>query len=161
MKRLISLLTSALLISLFSSTSFADDRNKNIDKLSSFKSTGATAGIVVPQEGKYMDNIKKNILPKIKMPPGFKISLFARVPDARHMAVARNKTTVWIGTRKDKELQATDRDIDDIADTVEQFSPAVNFDIPNGVCFSTDGHLYVAERNRVLWFPAAEFFMES
>ena len=161
MKRLISLLTSALLISLFSSTSFADDRNKNIDKLSSFKSTGATAGIVVPQEGKYMDNIKKNILPKITMPPGFKISLFARVPDARHMAVARNKTTVWIGTRKDKVWQATDRDMDDIADTVEQFSPAVNFDIPNGVCFSTDGHLYVAERNRVLWFPAAEFFMES
>ena len=95
------------------------------------------------------------------MPPGFKISLFARVPDARHMAVARNKTTVWIGTRKDKVWQATDRDMDDIADTVEQFSPAVNFDIPNGVCFSTDGHLYVAERNRVLWFPAAEFFMES
>ena len=64
-----------------------------------------------------MDNIKKNILPKIKMPSGFKISLFARVPDARHMAVARNKTTVWIGTRKDKVWQATDRDMDDIADT--------------------------------------------
>ena len=95
------------------------------------------------------------------MPPGFKISLFARVPDARHMAVARNKTTVWIGTRKDKVWQATDRDMDDVADTVEQFSTAVTFDIPNGVCFSTDGHLYVAERNRVLWFPAAEFFMES
>jgi glucose/arabinose dehydrogenase len=161
MRRLVSLFTSVLLITLWSSGSFADDRNKNIDKLSSFKSTGASAGIVVPQEGKYMDNIKKNILPKIKMPPGFKISLFARVPDARHMAVARNKTTVWIGTRKDKVWQATDRDMDDVADTVEQFSPAVTFDIPNGVCFSTDGHLYVAERNRVLWFPAAEFFMES
>ena len=161
MRKLISIITSAILISLWSSVSFADDRNKNIDKLSSFKSTGASAGIVVPQDGKYMDNIRANILPKIKMPPGFKISLFARVPDARHMAVARNKTTVWIGTRKDKVWQATDRDMDDVADTVEQFSPAVTFDIPNGVCFSTDGHLYVAERNRVLWFPAAEFFMES
>jgi glucose/arabinose dehydrogenase len=77
------------------------------------------------------------------------------------MAVARNKTTVWIGTRKDKVWQATDRDMDDVADTVEQFSPAVTFDIPNGVCFSDDGHLYIAERNRVLWFPAAEYFMES
>ena len=161
MRKLVSIITSLLLISLWSSVSFADDRNKNIDKLSSFKSTGASAGIVVPQDGKYMDNIRANILPKIKMPPGFKISLFARVPDARHMAVARNKTTVWIGTRKDKVWQATDRDMDDVADTVEQFSPAVTFDIPNGVCFSTDGHLYVAERNRVLWFPAAEFFMES
>ena len=161
MRKLISIITSAILISLWSSVSFADDRNKNIDKLSSFKSTGTAAGIVVPQDGKYMDNIRNNILPKIKMPAGFKISLFARVPDARHMAVARNKTTVWIGTRKDKVWQATDRDMDDVADTVEQFSPAVTFDIPNGVCFSTDGHLYVAERNRVLWFPAAEFFMES
>ena len=161
MRKLISIITSAILISLWSSVSFADDRNKNIDKLSSFKSTGTAAGIVVPQDGKYMDNIRNNILPKIKMPAGFKISLFARVPDARHMAVARNKTTVWIGTRKDKVWQATDRDMDDVADTVEQFSPSVNFDIPNGVCFSTDGHLYVAERNRVLWFPAAEFFMES
>ena len=160
MKRLV-VITSALLISLWSSVSFADDRNKNIDKLSSFKSTGTAAGIVVPQGGKYMDNVRNNILPNIKMPAGFKISLFARVPDARHMAVARNKTTVWIGTRKDKVWQATDRDMDDVADTVEQFSPAVTFDIPNGVCFSTDGHLYVAERNRVLWFPAAEFFMES
>ena len=160
MKRLV-VITSALLISLWSSVSFADDRNKNIDKLSSFKSTGTAAGIVVPQDGKYMDNVRNNILPNIKMPAGFKISLFARVPDARHMAVARNKTTVWIGTRKDKVWQATDRDMDDVADTVEQFSPSVNFDIPNGVCFSTDGHLYVAERNRVLWFPAAEFFMES
>jgi hypothetical protein len=33
--------------------------------------------------------------------------LFARVPEARHMAVARKKTTVWIGTRKDKVWQAT------------------------------------------------------
>ena len=32
MKRLISIITSALLISLWSSVSFADDRNKNIDK---------------------------------------------------------------------------------------------------------------------------------
>ena len=160
MKKLV-VITSALLISLWPSVSFADDRNKNIDKLSSFKSTGTAAGIVVPQDGKYMDNVRNNILPNIKMPAGFKISLFARVPDARHMAVARNKTTVWIGTRKDKVWQATDRDMDDVADTVEQFSPAVTFDIPNGVCFSTDGHLYVAERNRVLWFPAAEFFMES
>ena len=93
MKRLLSLLTSALLMSLCSSFTFADDRNKNIDKLSSFKSTGATAGIVVPQEGKYMDNIKKNILPKIKMPAGFKISLFARVPWAWDEESSWNKSS--------------------------------------------------------------------
>ena len=51
--------------------------------------------------------------------------------------------------------------MDNIADTVEEFSPSVKFDIPNGPCYSADGHLYIAERNRVLWFPAAEYFMES
>jgi glucose/arabinose dehydrogenase len=34
-------------------------------------------------------------------------------------------------------------------------------DVPNGPCFSKDGMLYVAERNRVLLFPAAEFFFEG
>jgi|TARA_Y100001970_G_C14161707_1_gene818928 glucose/arabinose dehydrogenase len=161
MNKLIAFLISCTLLTFYSVTAFSAGDEENIKKLSSFKKTGTAPGIVIPQEGKYMENIKKNILPKIKMPPGFEISLFARVPDARHMAVARNKTTVWVGTRKDKVWQATDRDMDDVADTVEQFSPSVKFDIPNGVCFSTDGHLYVAERNRVLWFPAAEFFMES
>ena len=73
----------------------------------------------------------------------------------------RNKGAVWIGTRKDKVWQATDRDMDNVADTVESYSAALKFDIPNGVCYSDDGHLYVVERNRVLWFPAAEFFMEG
>ncbi len=41
------------------------------------------------------------------MPPGFKIELFAVAPDARNMAVSRNKGTVWIGTRKTKVWQAT------------------------------------------------------
>jgi glucose/arabinose dehydrogenase len=33
--------------------------------------------------------------------------------------------------------------------------------IPNGVCFSKDGFLFTVEQNRVLTFPAAEFFYES
>ena len=161
MKKIISILTSILTLTLFTFSVFAAGDAENVKKLSSFKKTGTQAGIVIPQDTKFAANIKKNILPNIRMPAGFKIELFALAPDARHMAVSRNKGTVWIGTRKTKVWQATDRDMDDVADTVEQFSPAVTFDIPNGVCFSTDGHLYVAERNRVLWFPAAEFFMES
>ena len=161
MKKIISIITSFFVLVLWSAGAFSAGDEENIAKLSSFKKTDTKPGIVVPQDTKFAANVKKNILPKIKMPAGFQISLFAVVPDARHMAVARNKTTVWIGTRKDKVWQATDRDMDDVADTVEQFSPSVNFDIPNGVCFSDDGHLYIAERNRVIWFPAAEFFMES
>jgi glucose/arabinose dehydrogenase len=51
--------------------------------------------------------------------------------------------------------------MDNVADTVEAFSPSVTFDIPNGVCYSPDGFLFIAERNRVMMFPAAEYFMEG
>ena len=161
MKKIISFIISLFFLTLFYNSAFAAGDDENIAKLSSFKKTGTAAGEVIPQNTKFAENVKANIISKVNLPAGFKIELFAVVPDARHMAVARNKTTVWIGTRKDKVWQATDRDMDDVADTVEQFSPSVNFDIPNGVCFSDDGHLYIAERNRVIWFPAAEFFMES
>lgn len=147
-------------LSLASSIAFAAGDDANLSKLGSFQTTGTEGGQVIPQEGKYADNLKK-ILQTIKMPAGFKIELFALAPDARHMAVGRNKGTVWIGTRKSKVWAATDRDMDNVADTVEEFSPSVKFELPNGVCYSPDGFLFIVERNRVLMFPAAEFFMEG
>ena len=156
MKKLISLITSIFFLAFFSSSAFSAGDEEAIKKLSSFKKTGIdVVADVIEQDTKFRRNIEKNILPNIKMPAGFKIEIFAVAPDARHMAVSRNKGTVWIGTRKTRVWQATDRDMDNIADTVEQFAPTVNFDIPNGPCYSADGHLYIAERNRVLWFPAA------
>jgi glucose/arabinose dehydrogenase len=159
MKSVISILTSILLI-LCGNTAFAKGDEDNLQKLGSFKRTDTGAMERVPQGGKYAENLTK-ILQNIKMPNGFKIELFAIVPDARHMAVSRNKATVWVGTRKTTVWSVTDRDMDNVADTVEEFSPSVNFDIPNGVCYTPDGFLYVAERNRVLLFPAAEYFMEG
>lgn len=161
MKKLIIIATSFIFTMLMNANVFAAGDSENIAKLSSFQKTGTGAGEVIPQNTQYAENVKKNILPHIKLPTGFKIELFAIAPDARHMAVSRNKATVWIGTRKTKVWQATDRDMDNVADTVDEFSPAVTFDLPNGPCYSDDGHLYIAERNRVLWFPAAEYFMES
>ena len=161
MKKIISFIISLFFLTLFYNSAFAAGDDENIAKLSSFKKTGTASGEVIPQNTKFAENVKANIISKVNLPAGFKIELFAVVPDARHMAVSRNKATVWIGTRKTKVWQATDRDMDNVADTVEQFSPSVSFDIPNGPCYSDDGHLYIAERNRVLWFPAAEYFMES
>ena len=161
MKKIMSFIISLFFLTLFSNSAFAAGDSENVKKLSSFKKTGTAAGEVIPQNTKFAENVKANIISKVNLPAGFKIELFAVVPDARHMAISRNKATVWIGTRKTKVWQATDRDMDNIADTVEQFSPSVSFDIPNGPCYSDDGHLYIAERNRVLWFPAAEYFMES
>lgn len=133
----------------------------NLDKLGQFRTTGTESGQQVAQETDYAANVRSRIISQIEVPDGFQIELFAVAPDARHMAVGRNKATVWIGTRKKMLWTATDRDMDNVADTVEQFSPSVSFDIPNGVCYTADGFLYVVERNRVLMFPAAEFFMES
>ena len=146
---------------LLASTALAADPNENLDKLGQFKTTGTEAGKQVSQDTEYAQNLRQNIVDQIELPPGFEIELFAVVPDARHMAVGRNKATVWVGTRKKTLWTATDRDMDNVADTVAAFSPSVNFDLPNGVCYTKDGFLFVAERNRVLMFPAAEFFMES
>jgi len=161
MKKLFAASTVACLVLSFSvSTGFTKGDDENLQKLGVFKRTDTGAMERVPQGGQYADNLKK-VLQKIKLPTGFKIELFAIVPDARHMAVSRNKATVWVGTRKTTVWSVTDRDMDNVADTVEEFSPSVKFDIPNGVCYSKDGFLFVAERNRVMMFPAAEYFMEG
>jgi glucose/arabinose dehydrogenase len=114
----------------------------------------------IPQTGSKAEAIKKN-LSRIKVPQGFKISLYAIVPDARHIAVGPQGVVAFVGTRKNKVYAVTDRDKDRTADEVKLFAPSIDFTIPNGVCFSKDGFLFIAEQNRVLMFPAAEFFYEG
>ncbi len=132
----------------------------NLEKLSGFKTTGTTEFTYIDQTGPYADGIKAT-LEKIKLPDGFKIELYAVVPDARHIAVGTQGIVTFVGTRKDKVWSVTDRNKDRIADEVKDFAPSLSFSIPNGPCFSKDGFLYIAEQNRVLLFPAAEYFYES
>jgi glucose/arabinose dehydrogenase len=133
----------------------------NLEKLQSFQTTGTPIDIpTIPQTGPKADAITKN-LQQIKLPPGFKISLYALVPDARHMAVGPQGVVTFVGTRKTKVYAVTDRAKSGRAEEVKVFAPSIDFAIPNGVCFSDDGFLYVVEQNRVLTFPAAEFFYES
>ena len=114
----------------------------------------------VDQNGETAESLKA-ILPEINVPDGFEVSLYAVVPDARSMAVAPQGTVTFVGTRKDKVWSIVDRNRDRVADEVFDFAPSLTFDIPNGPCFSPDGFLYIAERNRILKFPAAEFFFEG
>jgi glucose/arabinose dehydrogenase len=160
MKRSALYLAVCLGFSLSASTGFAKDDEENLSKLGAFKRTDTGPMKRVPQGGQYAENLKK-VLQRIKLPDGFKIELFAIVPDARGMAVSRNTATVWVGTLKNIVYSVNDRDMDNVADTVDEFSPSVKFDIPAGTCYSPDGFLFVAERNRVMMFPAAEYFMES
>jgi glucose/arabinose dehydrogenase len=96
------------------------------------------------------------ILPRIKLPAGFKIGLYAVVPGARQMAIGPSTGVVFVGTTENKVWAVTDKNRDGAADDVRALAPAVDFVIPNGVCFAPDGSLYVAEQNRVLVFPTAE-----
>ena len=134
---------------------------QNIEKLKQMKVATTDLNIpVVPQTGKNADAIKEN-LKRVKLPPGFKIELYAIVPDARHMAVAPSTNMLFVGTRKSSVWAVTDRNSDGVADEVKSFAPSLKFTNPNGVCWTKDGFLIVAEHNRVLNFPAAEFFYEG
>ena len=142
-------------------TVFAQAKPDNLNTLQQMKVATTDLNIpVVPQEGKNAEAIKAN-LKRVKLPPGFKIDLFAIVPDARHMAVAPSTNMLFVGTRKTTVWAVTDRNSDGVADEVKSFAPSLKFTNPNGVCWTKDGFLIVAEHNRVLNFPAAEFFYEG
>jgi glucose/arabinose dehydrogenase len=144
----------------FAATGALAQDTGNLQKLSGFKTTGTPMMTHIEQTGANAEAIKAN-LAKIKLPAGFKISLFAIVPDARHMAVGPQGIAVFVGTRKEKMYAVTDRNKDRVADEVKEFAPSIKLAVPNGVCFSKDGFLFLAEQNRVLLFPAAEFFYEG
>ena len=153
-----SVLASALLVA-FAAPSFAKD--ENLEKISAMKATDTAIDIpTVPQTGANVEKLKAN-LKKIKLPEGFKIELYAVVPDARYMAVAPSTNMLFVGTRKTTVWAVTDRNGDNVADEVKPFAPSIKFKNPNGVCWTKDGFLIVVESNRVLNFPAAEYFYEG
>lgn len=145
-----------------SQPAFTQTREETTKTLNEMRSTGKMAEIpLIPQTGPKANAIKKN-LESIKLPPGFKISLYAIVPDARHIAVGPQGVMTIVSTRKNKVYAVTDRTKSGTAEEVKQFAPTLgDMTIPDGVCFSRDGFLYITEQNSLLEFPAAEFFYES
>ena len=153
-------LAVGLALSCAAGVSQARDDDAALEKLGAFKRTDAAPMKSVPQDARYAENLRK-VLQQIRLPDGFKIDLFAIVPNARGMAVSRNTATVWVGTLKNVVYSVNDRDMDGYADTVDEFSPSIKFDLPAGACYSPDGFLFIAERNRVMMFPAAEYFQQG
>ena len=86
----------------------------------------------------------------IKVPPGFRVSLFAAdVPNARQMALGPSGI-VFVGSRSAGKVYAVvDRNGDHRADEVHVL--ASGLEQPSGVAFR-DGSLYVAAISRVLRF---------
>lgn len=153
-KTLTALATAAALLS-------ATAGAQNIEKLKQMKVSGTDPSIpMVAQTGKNADQLRAN-LKNITLPAGFKIDLYAVVPDARSMAVAPSTNMLFVGTRKTKVWAVTNRNSGDTATEVKEFAPSLPFKNPNAVCWTKDGVLVVVESNRVLSFPAAEFFYEG
>ena len=133
---------------------------QNIEKLKQMRVATTDLNMpLIPQTGKNADQLREN-LKRIKLPPGFKIDLYAVVPDARHMAVAPVANMVMVGTRKTTVWAVTNRNSGDMATEVKSFAPSLKFTNPNGVCWTPDGFLIVAEHNRVLTFPLPSFSMK-
>jgi glucose/arabinose dehydrogenase len=98
-------------------------------------------------------------LNKIKLPEGFKISVYAEgVVNARSMDLSPNGT-LFVGTRGEGSVYAVkDTDGDLKGDKV--YTLAENLRMPNGVAFR-DGDLYVAEVSRILKFENIEANLEN
>jgi glucose/arabinose dehydrogenase len=151
---------TAMAVAVLALVPVAAQADNALETLQAMHKTAPVDWPLIPQDGPKVDAIKKN-LAKITMPPGFHIGLYALVPDAHHMAVGTQGIVTFVGTRKSKMYAITDRGRTGIADDVKEFAPSLPKNLPNGACFSKDGFLYTVEQNRVLVFPAAEFFYEG
>jgi glucose/arabinose dehydrogenase len=94
----------------------------------------------------FSEAARKLPIEKIRLPPGFHISLFAdEVPDAREMALAPDGT-VFVGSMMGNVYALRDRNHDGRADEV--IIVARGLRSPNGVAYR-GGALYVAEISRI------------
>lgn len=89
-------------------------------------------------------------LEKIKLPPGFSINLWAKVPDARALSLGA-KGTVFVGSRSAGNVYAiTDHDGERRVRII-----ASKLKLPSGVAFH-QGALYVSAINRILRYDQIE-----
>jgi glucose/arabinose dehydrogenase len=92
-------------------------------------------------------------LEKLKLPPNFKIEVYAEVEDARSMALSPSGV-LYVGNRdKDKVYAVKDVDGDFKAD--KKWVVASGLNSPNGVAFK-DGDLYIAEISKITKLPKIE-----
>jgi len=98
-------------------------------------------------------------LERLKLPPGFKIEVYAdSIDGARSMAMGDNGT-LFVGTRNDKTVYAIqDLDKDYRADHTIILDSTL--EVPNGIAFR-NGALYVAEVGRLLRYDNIESRLEN
>ncbi|MPY71094.1 MAG: sorbosone dehydrogenase family protein [Alphaproteobacteria bacterium] len=96
--------------------------------------------------------VEPDDLKAIRLPPGFRISLYAEVQGARSMALAPPLGALFVGSRGDEVHVVFDRDNDGAADAVRPVSRSLK--VPNGIAWR-DGWLYIAEQHRIIRYRPA------
>ena len=95
-------------------------------------------------------------LDKLKVPPGFKVEVWADgVPEARSLALGDNGT-VFVGNRNLKDVYA----VVDRGGKREVKKVLTGLNSPNGIAFNK-GTLYVAERDRITRYDGIEGKLDS
>lgn len=98
--------------------------------------------------------IEDKDLNRIKLPPGFRISIYAdQIPGARSMALTPDGV-LFVGTRDEGKVYAVLSDKNSARGT-KVLTVLKGLNTPNGVAFR-DGALYVAEISRVLRYENLE-----
>ena len=96
---------------------------------------------------------KKYNLDKIKLPPGFTISVYAEVDNARSMTLSSNGT-LFVGNRERSKVYAvTDENKDGTGDKVYTLAKGLNS--PNGVAFKNSS-LYIATISTIFRLDSIE-----
>jgi glucose/arabinose dehydrogenase len=85
-------------------------------------------------------------VPPLQVPPGFRIAVWAEVPDARSLALG-SQGSVFVGTRRNGRVFAL-RDSNGDGRADERWILLRGLNMPNGVAFH-DGALYVAESGAI------------
>ncbi len=98
-------------------------------------------------------------LETIKLPEGFKISVYAQaVENARSMSLSPSGT-LFVGTRSKGDVYAL-KDTDGDFRVDKRYTIATGLNMPNGVAFK-DGSLYVAEVDKILRYDDIESKLDN
>ena len=99
-----------------------------------------------------IDGPHRAILSQINLPTGFRIGVFAEIPNARSLAVHASTGTVFVSQRRrgGSIFSARDADGDGIADRVVRRAQGLN--VPNGIAIVGDT-LVVALNDKVVRWP--------
>ena len=116
-------------------------------RCSSKQEKNQTAIIFSNKDSENITNSDGLKLASLKLPEGFEIDVFARVNNARSMAIS-DEGTLFVGNRKGDKVYAL-KDLDGDYKADERYILADGLRMPNGVAFK-DGDLFVAEVDK-LW----------